>query len=400
MGLAMKEQKWIKASVLAGLWAGIEIVAGSFLHNLKIPFSGTFLTLISITLIVGFYQIWKQPGIIWRAGIITALMKSISPSAVILGPMIAITMEGIILELAIRTAGKNLLGYFIAGTLTMMGALLHKIIHLFILYGWDIFKIYEEMFRFAVLKMGLPDARPVYVVTALFFIYAILGLFAAFAGVLIGTRAMKEQSSDLPALSNETKKNIWESADAETAYSPLLLVIHIILIPLLLFSLSKLTPGFALFFVSPYLVFVAWRYQTALHRMKKWLFWLQLLAILLLAWFFGNTASDGMEGRIEALSQGFSMVLRALVVVMGFSGLSTELRAPVLQRLFYKSGFKQLFLAINNAFSILPVIVGDMATPKQFFRHPIRSIASGLQYVNSWHQHLIIAISKNETNIP
>ncbi len=49
--------KWIKASVLAGLWAGIEIIAGSFLHNLRIPFSGTILTLISIILVIGFFQI-------------------------------------------------------------------------------------------------------------------------------------------------------------------------------------------------------------------------------------------------------------------------------------------------------------------------------------------------------
>lgn len=71
--------KWIKASVLTGLWAGVEIIAGSFLHNLKIPFSGTFLTLISIILVIGFFQIWPKYGIIWRAGLITALMKSISP---------------------------------------------------------------------------------------------------------------------------------------------------------------------------------------------------------------------------------------------------------------------------------------------------------------------------------
>lgn len=62
--------KWIKASVLAGLWAGIEIIAGSFLHNLRIPFSGTILTLISIVLVVGLFQIWPKYGIIWRAGLI------------------------------------------------------------------------------------------------------------------------------------------------------------------------------------------------------------------------------------------------------------------------------------------------------------------------------------------
>lgn len=381
-------QEWVKASVLAGLWAGIEIVAGSFLHNLKIPFSGTFLTLISITLVTGFYQIWKQPGIIWRAGIITALMKSISPSAVILGPMIAITMEGIILEFSIRFLGKNILSYTIAGALTMLGALAHKIMHLFVLYGWDIFKIYEEMFRFAIFKMGLPETRPANVVAALFLIYAVLGLLAALAGYFIGNRAQNEQTGQLPSFIENIKEKKWKSPGHVKDYSPALLIVHLMLIPLLLFCLSKLSTGIATLLVLPYLLFIAMRYQIAVRRMKKWLFWIQLLVILVLAWFFGRTSLEGMEGKIEALSQGFSMVLRALVVVMGFSGLSTELRAPVLQKLFFNSGFKQLYLAINNAFSILPAIVDDMATPRQFFRNPARSIALSLQYAESWHRYV------------
>lgn len=387
----------MKASVLAGLWAGIEIVAGSFLHNLKIPFSGTFLTLISIMLVVGFFQIWKQPGIIWRAGIITALMKSISPSAVILGPMIAIAMEGLILEFSIRLFGKNLLGYAISGIMTMLGALTHKILHLFLLYGWDIFRIYEEMFRFAVMKMGLPDARPEYVVVVIFLIYAMLGLLAGLAGYRIGSRALKEQSGAFTSYHESGDKKRWDSAGADTNHSQVLLILHIILIPVLLFSLSQFSLILASLMVFPYLIFIALRYQIAARRMKKWLFWLQLLIILVLAWFFGSTSSVGMEGKLEALSQGCSMILRALVVVMGFSGLSTELRAPVMQKLFFKTGFKQLYLSINNAFSILPAIVDDMATPRQFFRNPVRSLALSLQYVNSWHRHLIHIILRDES---
>ncbi len=389
MATDLKNLKWTKASVLAGLWAGIEIVAGSFLHNLKIPFSGTFLTLISITLVIGFYQIWKQPGIIWRAGIITALMKSISPSAVILGPMIAITMEGLVLEFSVRLLGRNLLGYAIAGALTMLGALVHKITHLFVLYGWDIFQIYEEMFRFAVFKMGLPNANTFHVVLSLFLIYAVLGMLAAFAGYLIGSRALNEQNSGLPDFTEALSHGKWETGDTRGNYSPALLVMHIILIPLLLFGLANLSPGYSLLIVLPYFALIAWRYRIAVRRLKKWMFWMQLLVILLLALFFGKTSASGMAGKLEALSQGFSMVLRALVVVLGFSGLSTELRAPVLQKLFYKTGFKQLYMAINNAFSILPAIVDGMATPGQFIRNPIRSIALSLQYVDSWHQHLM-----------
>ncbi len=388
MATDLKNHKWTKASVLAGLWAGIEIVAGSFLHNLKIPFSGTFLTLISITLVIGFYQIWKQPGIIWRAGIITALMKSISPSAVILGPMIAITMEGVVLEFSVRLLGKNLVGYAIAGALTMLGALMHKIIHLFMLYGWDIFQIYEEMFRFAVFKMGLPNANTFYVVLSLFLIYAILGILAAFAGFFIGSRALQEQDSSLPDFSEALGNGNWKPGEPQGNYSPALLLLHIILIPLLLYGLAKLNPGYSLLIVLPYFAFIALRYRIAVRRLKKWMFWMQLLVIILLALFFGKTSASGIEGKLEALSQGLSMVLRALVVVLGFSGVSTELRAPVLQRLFFKTGFKQLYLAINNAFSILPAIVDGMASPRQFIRNPIRSIALSLRYVNSWHQYL------------
>jgi len=378
------EQKWVIASALAGLWAGIEIVAGSSLHNLRIPFSGTFLTLISIMLVIGFSQIWKQEGIIWRAGVITALIKSISPSAVILGPMIAITVEGIILEFSVRLLGKNFFGYLIAGALTMLGALMHKVIHLLILYGSDIFKIYEEMFRFAVAKMGLPETQSVYVVTVLFLVYSVLGLLAASSGYFIGIRAMKEQSNELPIFDTNIYKKNWESANAKFKYSFVLLVVHIILIPFLLFISSRLTLGLVLFFVIPYIIFVAWRDQIAIRRLKKGLFWMQLLIILVLACFFGKTSANGLEGKIEALSLGFAMIIRALIVVMGFSGLSTELRAPVIQLFFFKAGFKRLYLAINNAFGILPAVIDNMATTQHFIRNPIRSIGLSLQHVNHW----------------
>ena len=81
---------WLKASVLGCLWASSEIVLGSFLHNLQVPFSSNFLTGIGIILLISVSYIWKDKGLFWRSGLICALMKSVSPSAVIFGPMIAI----------------------------------------------------------------------------------------------------------------------------------------------------------------------------------------------------------------------------------------------------------------------------------------------------------------------
>ena len=389
--------KWIKASVLAGLWAGIEIIAGSFLHNLRIPFSGTILTFISIILVVGFFQIWPKYGIIWRAGVITALMKSISPSAVILGPMIAITVEGFIMELTVRIAGRNITGYISAGMLTMVGILVHKVIRLFLLFGWDIFLIYEEMFFYATKLLGFMPIQPVHAVATLFVIYALLGALAAFLGYRLGQRAKKEQH-DGYTYSSEVNANQWEQPTEEIEYSTQFLILLVFIIPFLLLGLSTLSLCTSLILTLPWFVFVFWRYRFAMRQLKKWLFWMQLLVILVLAWFFSKTSSGGLEGKLIALSGGMIMVLRALVVVTGFAAISTELRAPVMQRLFFRSGFRQLYLSVNHAFGILPMVVGGLSTPRQFILNPARSIANSLRNVNSWHQYLVRALDKEEVD--
>ncbi|HKL71057.1 MAG TPA: hypothetical protein VJ855_00255 [Marinilabiliaceae bacterium] len=387
--------KWIKASVLAGLWAGIEIIAGSFLHNLRIPFSGTFLTLISIMLVIGFFQIWPKHGIIWRAGLITALMKSISPSSVILGPMIAIAMEGFVLDFVVRLAGRNITGYLFAGMFTMVGVLTHKVVRLYLLFGWDIFQIYEEMFIFATEKLGFLHAQPMRAVLSLFLVYAILGALAGLVGYKLGQRAKNEQHRSFTS-SSELQTNKWQQPSEEIVYSTRSLILLIVVIPFMLFALSHLTLSAALILTIPWFVFIFWRYRFAMRQLKKWLFWMQLLVILVLAWFFSKTSGSGLEGRLTALSGGMIMVLRALVVVTGFAALSTELRAPLMQRIFFRSGFRQLYLSVNHAFGILPMVISGLTTPRQFIMNPAHSIAVSLRHVNSWHLHLVQSLNNKE----
>ncbi len=389
--------KWIKASVLAGLWAGVEIIAGSFLHNLKIPFSGTFLTLISIVLVVGFFQIWPKYGIIWRAGLITALMKSISPSSVILGPMIAIALEGFIMEFAIRISGRNIIGYITAGMLTMIGILMHKVVRLYLLYGWDIFQIYEQMYVFATRNLDFLHTQPMRAVLILFLFYALLGALAAYFGFRLGRRAKADQLREM-TFSPTSKNEIWSQPTDDIVYSTKYLILLVILIPALLFGLNNLTLIPALIITIPCFVFVFWRYYYALRQLKKWIFWMQLLVIIVLALLFSKTTESGLEGLLMSLSGGIIMVLRALVVVTGFAALSTELRAPLMQQLFFRSGFRQLYLSVNHAFGILPMVISSFTTARRFIMNPARSIATSLRYVNSWHLHLVRLLDEDLTN--
>ena len=174
---------WLKASVVGSTWASIEIIFGSFLHNLKIPLSGAILSFISVWILISFLQIWKENGLVLRAGIICALLKSISPSAFILGPMIGIFSEALLIELFILIFGKNLFGYLFGGAFAVLSSLLHKVVSLLILYGFNLVKILSDLYSFAVKQIKLEHLSPVYLILVITAIYIITGMVGAVVGL-------------------------------------------------------------------------------------------------------------------------------------------------------------------------------------------------------------------------
>ncbi len=107
-----KKNLWRKAAVL-----------GSFLHNAHIPFSGEFLTAIGIAILVSGHRLWPERGLLWRTGLVCAAMKSVSPSAVILGPMFAISAEGLLAEAGVGLLGGNAAGNFFSRFYSYISAL-------------------------------------------------------------------------------------------------------------------------------------------------------------------------------------------------------------------------------------------------------------------------------------
>ncbi|MBK6284537.1 MAG: hypothetical protein IPF54_19595 [Draconibacterium sp.] len=133
-------EKWIKAAILGTIWASSEIVLGSFLHNLRIPFSGNILTAIAIIILISANYKWQENGLFWRAGVICALLKTMSPSAVIFGPMIAIFTESVLLELSVRILGRSIPGYILGAVLAMSWNLFQKIFNFVIFTGTTLLK--------------------------------------------------------------------------------------------------------------------------------------------------------------------------------------------------------------------------------------------------------------------
>lgn len=359
---------WTKAAVIGGIWAAIEIIAGSFLHNLKVPFSGTILSMVAVFMLVAFSLHWKERGVILRAGLIAALMKSISPSAIILGPMIGIIMEALIIEFILFLLGRNLAGYIVAGILAVTWTLLQKIISLLILYGFNLVKIVNALYQFLLSKTGLEQLSPLILILLILGIYCLAGGLSALAGYASFRRNRK---TGLPVsrghIEDQTSSLFGGQTSKQRFAIPNLLLI-IIVLSSVLFCLNKNIYIPAIVAGTSLIIFILIRYKRSIRYLKKASIWIQLLLITFVSALVWEWISSGELFTMHGLWIGLEINFRALVIIFSFSALSVELRNPVVRSLLYRNGFSNLYLALNLSFSILPTIIDRLPKTKNLFK--------------------------------
>ncbi len=381
------EDLWLKAAVVGGLWASMEIIIGSFLHNTRLPFAGTTLAFAGTILLIGFYQIWPHKGLIIRAGFITAIMKSVSPSVIIFGPMTGIMLEAVLLELVILIFGNNLPSLMFAGALSLSSALFHKVISLLIFYGFDLIKVYVNVVNFALKQFGLIEAKVMDILLALLLFYFAFGFLAAIIGWQIGKKSIKlrsQQTDDDWKAEPASKRDFFEiKKDQKT--NIYLLAIHIISIPLglYLFNFHGVTIG--LYYVIPYILIFGYKYAFSLRRLKKPIFWSQLVFIVLLSALFWKTDESTKFGlNYEGFLVGVEMMIRALFIVVAFSALSVELRNERVKNFLYNVGFGRFYQAMGLAFGALPIMISMLPGSKEIIKNPTKSLLRPLIMADRW----------------
>jgi nucleoside-triphosphatase THEP1 len=366
---------WIKAALLGSIWGSIEIIIGSFLHNLRIPLTGTILSAIGVSLLVGGQFLWKEKGIIWRAGVVCALMKSISPSAVILGPMIGIFMESLVLEIVVRFSRRTTIGLIIGGAITTCLPFVQNIINLIITYGFNIAVLYVEAFKFAVKHVGIKGVDAYDAIGILFILYALFGAGAAMFGIGVGKRA-EASSSILTSASNDETAFSLPPVESSRKFSIPLLVSNIIAIPLMLFAISELSFLWSSIAVVVYVVGAVIIYPRAWKRFSRPKIWIELILITILAGLLlGEIANKSAGWTWSGLVVGVQMSLRASFMVVAFNVISVELRNPKIIDWFLRIGFGQLAAAMEVAFDALPTAISALGDQRKVFRHPIISLS-------------------------
>ncbi len=377
---------WLKASVVGGLWASMEIIVGSFLHNTRLPFAGSILAFAGTILLIGFYQLWPQKGLIIRAGFITAVMKSVSPSSIILGPMTGILTEAALIEVILMTMGNSTVSVSVAGILSQSSALIHKIVSVIILYGWDIIKVYVNVINFALKQFGVKEADPVDILLALLAVYTVIGILAGILGYFLGKKALTLRA-EIPedVFAKGIKEKEFFEISASMKPNILLLWIHILALPagLFLFNYKGILPGSI--FSGVYIILFGYRYRKSLRRLRKPIFWSQLVLIVLLSTLFWKTdTTHGITLSLEGFWVGLEMMIRAMFVVTAFSALSVELKNERVKGFLVKTGMGKFYQSVGMAFGALPQMIALLPTAKEIVKSPLTSLLKPMIYADSW----------------
>ena len=375
---AQSNEIWIKASIIGTVWASFEIVLGSFLHNLKIPFSGSILTSIGVIILISVSYIWKDKGIFWRAGLICALMKTMSPSAVIFGPMIAIFSESLLLDISIRILGKNYMGYIVASILAVSWSFVQKIINLLIFYGFNIVELYQNIMKFTEKQLNLQFDTLWIPILILLFVYVVVGVISAIIGIKTGKKLIsqpieykQQQYNYQNFLNKSNSKNDFK-------YSLIWLTIDIFLIIISLILISII--DWRIWSISIFAIVIIWilKYKRAIRQLSKPKFWIFFVAITMLtAFIFTKIQSKSM---FDAVLIGIEMNFRATILIVGFSVLGTELYNPKIRQFFNKTYFKQLPIALELSAESLPMVIANIPDFKTIIKNPVSVVSQLIAY--------------------
>jgi nucleoside-triphosphatase THEP1 len=382
MNAATDSRVWQRAAIYGSLWAAVEIVAGSFLHNLRVPLAGSLLAAFGVMTMTAGHRGQPERGLIWRAALVCALMKSVSPSAVILGPMIGILMEGCLLELCVRAAGGRAVGYLVGGALAVTWALAQRILNALVSFGFDFVRLYVDAYQFAARSLGLSSVGPFDLIAVLVVIEAIAGVAAATVGLRIAQTAHPTgpfvpggaEAGTAPGGSPIVAEGTWSLAR--------LAGISVALVAGMA-GLSALPLSVAAAAVAGFAIYVLFTYPRASRRIRRPSLWIEMALVMLLAGLVFGGVRHGLDGMVRGLEAGAAMVLRATMVLFGFTAVSVELRNPRILAFVERRKLRGLSDALGLAFGALPAFTAALSSRRDAWRHPGRAVADLLSLAHT-----------------
>jgi nucleoside-triphosphatase THEP1 len=363
---------WQKATAIGSVWGAFEIVAGSILHNFAIPLvAGTVLSALGVIIMVSGFKVFGGKGIFLRSALVCAALKTVSPSHVILSPMIGITLEGLLMETGVFILGNNISGLMLGGGLAVISVLGFKFIRLIMIYGIDLIEAYRSVFSFTFNNDFMSSKGYLLPIFFLVLVYLIIGATTTFigykGGLAIQHRFTKSNIQLLP-LNDEYKPPIVKGYKGGIGF----LFFHIIwLVAFIL--LKNLVPN--IFWISGGILYIAlcmFRYGRIRVLMAKPILWLVIILVSITSAFFIHVGkSGGISISSEIILQSFQILLRAMVVIISFASIGIEVKSKGVSQQFRNSKFSHLGKSFGIAQVALPKLISTLRTGTKHIYKPL-----------------------------
>jgi len=178
--------------LFGALWAAFELTLGSYLHIIFPSQANTFLTGVlmgGIGVVVALTGRHFVPnhGSVLLIGLVTALLKLLSPGGARLGPFLAIVVESALMEAVLCVIHSPHPWVFaVAGALAVAWNLPHKFIMMRLMYGKGIVEVYTKMAQDGGQMLGLDASAAWLILTLLLLIRLVIGAISGWGAWGLG----------------------------------------------------------------------------------------------------------------------------------------------------------------------------------------------------------------------
>jgi ABC-type thiamin/hydroxymethylpyrimidine transport system permease subunit len=183
---------WVTIGLFGALWGVVEMTLGSVLHAIYPPLADTFLTGVVLggigaaVALTGRHFVPKR-GSVALIGVVTALLKLLGPGENKSGPVVAILMEGALMEMALLLARTpQRLPFVLGGALAVAWNLPHRFLMMRLLFGKGVVEVYTKMVQDGSRALGLDSSLALLILGILLLIRLAVGALGGWGAWELG----------------------------------------------------------------------------------------------------------------------------------------------------------------------------------------------------------------------
>jgi hypothetical protein len=183
---------WVTIGLFGALWGIVETALGSYLNVIFPSFTNTFfkgviLGGIGVTIaLTGRFFVQKR-GSLLLIGVVTALLKLLSPAGGKIGPVVAILMESVMMEAALLLVrDPHRWAFVLGGALAVAWNFPHKFLMMGLMYGRNMGEVYRMLVEDGSQMLGLDASLAVLILVVLVGVRLIVGGISGWSAWALG----------------------------------------------------------------------------------------------------------------------------------------------------------------------------------------------------------------------